>query len=149
MHSLNDELNAMQRLLDLIRQEQEQLTEANIEGLQAITQEKAQAISRISTLADARHKLLAQAGLPAGDASMQPWLERSADTAASATWQQLLSVAGAAKEQNRINGLLINKQMARNQNALSVLQGNTQANHFYGPNGQTTAKPSTTRLVIG
>lgn len=149
MDSLNEELNAMRSLLALIQQEQAQLAEANIEALQQLTQEKAEAIALIARLANTRHSFLASNGLPAKDASMQTWLEKTASGIARQTWDELVSVAESAKELNRINGLLINKFMTRNQTALSILQGNGQGNNFYGPNGQATSKPSPRRLVIG
>ena len=149
MDSLNEELTAMTGLLDLIKQEQTQLVDANIEGLQSFTQEKAKAIAKICQLASNRHAFLAAAGLPGIDASMPIWLDSTANSTLRKTWVQLLSVAETAKELNRLNGVLINKFMTRNQDALHILQGNTKGNNFYGRNGQTTTAQPTRRLIIG
>ena len=149
MDSLNEELTAMTGLLALIKQEQAQLVDANIEGLQSLTQGKAETIAKICQLASSRHTFLAAAGLPGNDASMQSWLDSSANSTIRKTWEQLLSIAEAAKELNRLNGLLINKFMTRNQEALHILQGNTKGNNFYGRNGQTTPAQPNRRLIIG
>jgi flagella synthesis protein FlgN len=62
----------------------------------------------------------------------------------------LLEIAAQAKELNRVNGLLLGQHMARNQQALNILQGNNQpAGTIYGPNGQPTSAASTRRLVVG
>jgi flagella synthesis protein FlgN len=62
----------------------------------------------------------------------------------------LLELAEIANEINRVNGVLINKQMVRNQNVLNILQhGNVQDGNVYGPNGQTASKSTGRHFVAG
>ena len=78
------------------------------------------------------------------------WLDSSPALAeAGKTWAELLTIAQSANELNRTNGLLINRHMVRNQNALNVLQGAPQGGNIYGPNGQPANKAKTRGLVVG
>jgi flagellar biosynthesis protein FlgN len=146
---LNEEYDAMASLLELIKQEQKYLIEANIEDLTKATEGKSKIVEKIAELAKDRHQGLASAGYPPNDASMQIWLEKTSDIVASSIWSKLLEIAQSAKELNRTNGLLINQHLTRNRNALNALQGTSDGSHFYGPNGRSTTKPSPRRLVIG
>jgi flagella synthesis protein FlgN len=147
--SLGEEHKAIRLLKQLLEQEQEQLVEANIDGVAALTEPKAQVAARMAELATWRHKALAAAGFEPKESGMMEWI-KSASTTASKSWNELMDLAEAAKEINRINGTLINQQMVRNQSVLNVLQhGNLHGNSVYGPNGQTSNKPSGRHIVAG
>lgn len=148
--SLRDEHQAARSLLAVLRQEQLQLIDADIDGLPALTAEKTKAVARMSELASRRHRALSAAGFAASEAGMQAWLESAPPLEdGRQNWQDLLSVLESAQELNRTNGLLIHKHMTRNQQALSVLHSGAQVGNFYGPNGQTTMTSIGRRLVVG
>jgi len=150
---LAQELDATRQLLDLLKQEQGQLVEANIEGLSALVEQKSALIIRMSELAGARLNALAEAGFSAEEASMQKWLDSPKSkpgnqAAAKKTWEELVTLIRSAKEMNRTNGLLIGTHMSRNQTTLQVLQGN-QGSQVYGPDGQTSIQASRRSLIVG
>lgn len=148
--SLNEENQAASRLLQVLKQEQALLIEADIDQLAAVTEQKSKLVTHMAELASKRHKALGAAGFEPRESGMQPWLASSATPSASTkSWNDLLELARAAKELNRTNGVLINRQMARNQDALGALQGNRQGGNLYGPNGQSTTKTTTRGLVVG
>ncbi|HZW11849.1 MAG TPA: flagellar protein FlgN [Noviherbaspirillum sp.] len=148
--SLGEELKAGNILLQLLQQEQEHLINADLEALTRVTEEKAKIVAHMTELAQKRHRALGASGFEAGEAGMQAWLNsRAASPAAEKSWKDLLAVAQQAKELNRTNGLLIGQHMARNQNALNVLQGAPDGGAMYGPNGQSTSQSSSRRLVVG
>jgi flagella synthesis protein FlgN len=146
--SLNEELAAGAALLQLLKQEQEYLIQADLDGLTAVTQEKNKKVARMTELALARHRSLAAAGHSADESGMQAWI-KTAPPDTGKTWQDLLTLARDAKELNRTNGLLIGQHMSRNQNALNVLQGSQGGGTMYGPTGQTTSSGSSRTLVVG
>jgi flagella synthesis protein FlgN len=146
--SLNEELAAGAALLQLLKQEQEYLIQADLDGLTAVTQEKNKKVARMTELALARHRSLAAAGHSADESGMQGWI-KTAPPDTGKTWQDLLTLARDAKELNRTNGLLIGQHMSRNQNALNVLQGSQGGGTMYGPTGQTTSSGSSRTLVVG
>lgn len=147
---LLQETEATERLVAMLKQEQEHLINADIERLTALAEEKSKAVSQLSELATLRHRRLAEAGLPANEEGMQHWITRLAPNApALAAWSRLLELMSSAKELNRTNGVLINSHLARNQTALNVLQRSAQGGEFYGPNGQASVKPAGRGLVVG
>jgi flagella synthesis protein FlgN len=148
--SLNEEHKATRHLIQLLKQEQTYLVQADIDGLTRITEEKAKVVNQMAELANLRYQTLAAAGFEPKEAGMQEWLKSPAATAtASKSWMELLTLAQSAKELNRTNGLLINKHMMHNQTALNVLRGNAQGGNLYGPDGQSMQKAGTRNLVIG
>lgn len=147
---LGHELQSAQDLLQLLQQEQACLVNADVEGLSKLTEEKARLASQMSELAKSRHGMLAAAGFDASESGMQTWLASGSATADDQTaWNALLALAESGKELNRVNGMLIAQHMGLNQAALNVLQGTPQGGDTYGPNGQSTTKISSRRLVVG
>jgi flagellar biosynthesis protein FlgN len=146
--SLGEELKAGNTLLLLLKQEQEFLINADVDGLTKLTEEKTKTVALMTTLAQGRHRMLGNAGFEASEAGMQTWLKTVAPATANA-WKELLGLAQQAKEINRTNGLLIGQHMARNQSALNVLQGSPQSGNLYGPNGQATGQSGRRSLVVG
>jgi len=149
-HGLVEEQQAANSLLQLLKQEQDVLVNADVEGLIKLTEEKAKLAAHMTQLAKRRHRALGAAGFDETETGMQAWLSSPyASAAENKIWKELLAAMQSAKELNRVNGLLISQHMARNQSALSVLQGNAQGGTFYGPDGQATTKIGSTRLVVG
>jgi len=140
--SLSEEHEAVRALTQLLKLEQEHLIAANVEGVASLTESKAKTAARMAELAARRHKALGAAGFEAKESGMKTWLESTATSVTTTkSWHELIELAEAAKELNRVNGTLIHKQMVRNQNVLNVLQhGSILGNNVYGPNGQTTNK---------
>ncbi|HEV7856316.1 MAG TPA: flagellar protein FlgN [Herminiimonas sp.] len=147
--SLSEEHKAIRTLTQLLQLEQEKLVLADVEGVAALTEPKAQAAARMTELAAWRYKALAAAGFEPKESGMKAWISSpTASATAGKSWHELLELAETAKEINRVNGTLINKQLVRNQNILNVLQhGSVQTSNVYGPNGQTANKPFGRHIV--
>lgn len=149
MDIIEQESKAMQHLLGLIRQEQALLVEANVDGMHAITVEKASAVARMTELVNTRLQALTAAGHPQSNAGMQAWLSSQQNNHAAESWSKLLALTNDVKEANRINGLLINTHLTRNQVALNVLHGADQRSGFYGPDGQSKVSIAARNRVVG
>ena len=152
--SLLQEQQAARILIDLLQQEQALLINADIDGLTMVTERKGPVIAQMSELATKRHRTLAAAGHAASEAGMQAWIDaraagKLAQSAAVSAWTALLAMARQAQEINRINGVLINSHMARNQGALNVLRIQTGSGNFYGPDGQASTRGVGRGLVVG
>lgn len=148
--SLSHEHEAVRNLTQLLQQEQEYLTAADIDGITSITEPKAKASARMAELATWRHNALAVAGCEASENGMKTWLKTAGvSKTTSQSWHELIELAKIAKEINRVNGTLIGKQMVRNQNMLNILQhGSAQGDHVYGPNGQTAGKSAGRHIIV-
>lgn len=149
--TLRNELTLITSLLDLMKQEQQCLVSADTDGLTGITPQKSQLIHQMAVLANQRHQALGTAGFAAREAGMEAWLDSCEDGSASTLWQDLLARTRDAKELNRVNGMLINKQMTHNQNIINAMRqpANAADTGFYGPSGQATASTPSRRFVVG
>lgn len=141
---LREEHSTITALLALMQQERQFLIGADIDSLSTTTAAKTALVNQMATLAQQRNLTLAQAGFPAREAAMDDYLAKHPDAEASTLWKDVLALGRDAKECNRVNGMLINKQLAHSNGALNALRAPSQgSNNFYGPTGQTTlAQPS-------
>jgi flagella synthesis protein FlgN len=148
--TLNDELALISSLVELMKQEQRHLVGIDIDGLLDLTPQKSQLIQDMAALSAQRHRALGALGMAADETGMQAWLT-TAGADAQAQWQHLLECTAEAKELNRVNGMLIAKQMAHTQTILQAMRTPTAAadNSVYGPNGQTSGLASSNRYVLG
>ena len=151
LDTLHDEQQLVSSLLDLMKQEQQCLIGADIDGLNAITPRKAERMNELAVLANQRHQALAAAGFAAEETGMQDWVAQSANSAADDAWQQLLGLTREAREVNRLNGMLINKQMTHNQNLINAMRqpANAADTAVYGPTGQAAPGGPSRRFVVG
>lgn len=150
--SLRAEHTLLAALSEVLKQEQQHLVVADIDGLQAVTTEKSALVRQLAALAGERHGALEAAGFEAGENGMAAWLGAAAeaDPAARSLWQDVLVRTRDAKELNRLNGMLINRHMGHTQSALAALRPPTQAsNSFYGPSGIATTKSTSRSFIAG
>ena len=149
--TLRDEQRLITSLVELMKQEQRFLIAADSEGLTDITPQKTSLVGQLAALSDVRHQALGGAGFPARDAGMEDWLASAGDAAASMLWAGLLERTREAKELNRVNGILINKQMSNTQlvlNAMRTPAGGADTG-VYGPSGHASAGGPSRRFVVG
>ena len=149
MSSLREEQQLITQLVDVLKQEQAHLVVADVTGLTAVTPTKTTLVQRMTVLANQRHRALGAAGFIAGEAGMEPWITRSGGSDARALWLQLLEQTRAAKELNRVNGLLINRHMGYTQSALDALRPKVKANSVYGPSGMTNNSTRSRGFLAG
>ena len=138
-------------LVELMKQEQTLLVAADADGLAELTPRKNTLLQQLAALSAQRHAALAAAGCEASEAGMEPWLAVGGSAEARAQWEALLVQARDAKELNRVNGMLINKQLAHNQGVLNALRmpAGLDAGGVYGASGQTVGSGPSKRFVLG
>ena len=149
--TLRDEQQLIATLVDLMKQEQQFLVSADSDGLNTITPQKSSLVQQMAALASQRHQALGAAGFPAREAGMEDWLASCDDAAARALWLELLERTREAKELNRVNGMLINKQLTNTQVVLNAMRppaGGADAG-VYGPGGHTSGGGPSRRFVVG
>lgn len=147
--TLADEKEVATRLVAALRQEQDLLSgQGEADKIPEIIQDKARIVADMAALADRRHQALASLDFPAGEHGMQSWIDQHGTAEDKQIWEELFAIAQSAREINRLNGLLIGKQMAINQNAMTILQGGANGS-FYGPDGQSSLRGTGRPLGIG
>ena len=138
-------------LIELMKQEQQLLVAADADGLATLTPRKNALLQALADLSAQRHAALLAAGCEGTEAGMEPWLAVGGNLEARAQWEALLELAREAKELNRVNGMLINKQLAHNQGVLNALRmpAGPEAGGVYGSSGQAVGGGASKRYVIG
>ena len=138
-------------LIALMKQEQQLLVAADADGLAELTPRKNALLQALADLSAQRHAALAAAGCEGAETGMEPWLAVGGNAEARTQWEALLTLAREAKELNRVNGMLINKQLAHNQGVLNALRmpAGAEAGGVYGASGQTLGGGASKRYVVG
>ena len=138
-------------LIELMKQEQQLLVAADADGLAETTPRKNALLQALADLSAQRHAALLAAGCEGAEAGMEPWLAVGGNDEARTQWEALLVLAREAKELNRVNGMLINKQLAHNQGVLNALRmpAGADAGGVYGASGQAVGSGPSKRYVIG
>jgi flagella synthesis protein FlgN len=149
--TLTAEHERISALVELMKQEQQFLVAADADGLAGLTPRKVVLVQELAQLSRERHAALGGAGFTASEAGMEPWLAAQGDDLERSAWSQLLALTAEAKELNRVNGMLINRQMAHNQTVLNALRTPAAApeSTLYGAKGQTFGSAPSRRFVVG
>lgn len=149
--TLTFEHERIEALTELMKQEQQFLVAADADGLAGLTPRKVALVQELAQLSRERHAALGAAGFAASEAGMEPWLAAHGNEAARSGWAQLLARTVEAKELNRVNGMLINRQMAHNQTVLNALRTPASGADpaLYGAKGQTFGGGPSQRFVVG
>jgi flagella synthesis protein FlgN len=151
LQTLAAEHNHLTALLALMKQEQHSLVSLDADVLADLTARKNAMLASLAALSQQRHAALAAAGCEGSEAGMEPWLAVTGDDEVRQQWERMLGAAREAKELNRVNGMLINKQLAHNQGVLNALRTPTNApsGTIYGASGQTMGVGVSKRYVVG
>ena len=138
-------------LVALMKQEQQMLVALDADALTELTPKKNALVADLATLSRQRHGALAAAGCEGSEAGMEPWLAVGGNGSAREQWETMLVTAREAKELNRVNGMLINRQLAHNQGVLNAMRTptNAPAGAIYGASGQTLGVGASKRYVVG
>lgn len=141
LQRVNDEVQIVNKLLDTLAQEEQLLVTDGVDQLLELAKYKSQVVGDFAIASQERYALLTTMGYEPEDRSMQLLLEKQGDSQLLQAWENFLMLVAAAKEKNRINGILLHKLSSRNQLALDVIQGR-KATTLYGPNGQKNSQSS-------
>ena len=133
------EAEAVQQFVDLLKLEQSTLSKGKTDDLPAFAEQKSRLAIHLKNLATQRNTSLAVQGFGADRTGVESWCAKYPDEkTASMAWTKILSLAGEARELNRVNGELIQMRMHHNAKALEALQGGRSSLDLYGPDGQST-----------
>jgi flagellar biosynthesis protein FlgN len=149
--TIPQEQQHLSALLALMDQEQQMLVAADADALAELTPRKNALLQALAELSARRHAALVAAGCKGSEAGMETWLAANGAPSARGQWEALLGLARDAKERNRVNGMLINKQLAHNQGVLNALRmpAGAQSGGVYGASGQALGGGPSKRYVVG
>ncbi|HRP65268.1 MAG TPA: flagellar protein FlgN [Thauera sp.] len=109
----------LREFIALLEREESLLVAGDIDALLALTQDKNERYRRLQRLSDDRALLLGRLGRTPSDAAIREICAKLPRVLAR--WEEVIELAGKARDRNDLNGKLIVERMAHNQAALSVL----------------------------
>lgn len=130
------ELSELRRFCALLAEERKVLNAALADRLPDISTEKSSLAGILHQLETRRDALLADEGFPKGRRGVEAWLaSRPNLDVERGQWIELRKLATQARDDNEINGRLIDLLLKQNREALSVLLPDG-AESIYGADGQ-------------
>lgn len=140
--ALGMERETIAQFVELLRLEQESLRHGVTDGLLEIVGKKDALAVTLGHLAKQRCAALEAQGYSTNRQGVEAWCAKHPETPeAGDIWAAILTLAGEARELQRVSGELIQIHMHYNAKALEALRGDRATPDLYGPDGQST-KPS-------
>lgn len=137
---IHNELALVDQFIALLRKEQTALQQGDAMALPAIAKDKNGLVEGLNTAARGRNAWLEKKGLPADKEGVSRWLAANPhEKAVAEAWQKLMRLANEAHQLHVQNGQLITIRLQATNEALAVLNQESQRNALYGPNGQAAA----------
>lgn len=134
---LESEAREASAFVELLKKEQAMLVDGNVDGLLPLVEQKSAFTAKLGSLAEAREKIINDAGAGSGRSGMETYLSRQPDNKAlRGRWEALLAVATEAQAMNQTNGKLIRLHLQHNQQAMNALMAAANQATTYGPDGQ-------------
>ncbi|NMP28033.1 flagellar biosynthesis protein FlgN [Rahnella sp. SAP-1] len=132
-------VETLQALDLVIQHEQTLLCSGRVNGmaLQTITEQKSSLLTTVDYLDGQRRQ---------HDVRLKQTAPYSRQPEIADRWKSIVTLTQKLSNINRHNGLLLDKQLTYNTQALSILKA-SQTNKFYGPNGQTMQPKQLARKI--
>jgi flagellar biosynthesis protein FlgN len=127
-------------LLAELNNEQKALINQDIELIESIMNKRLTLLQDLSATAKSRYDNLMASGFQANEQGMKDWLTTQKNEQLNQAWALFQKSLAHAKELNRLNGILINKHVSRNQEKLNLLHGDKSKTQVYGKNGQAKSQ---------
>ena len=135
--ALKNEKDTLQVFTDILKKEEDVLTQGKIDDLDFLASDKARLVEKLKALGEQRSEYLLSQDLSSDSIGMDKWLtNHDHNSQVTALWNEILQLAQVAKQLNHTNGLIISSHLEHNQRAFSALQSAAGNISLYGPNGQ-------------
>ncbi|MCK4871030.1 MAG: flagellar protein FlgN, partial [Gammaproteobacteria bacterium] len=126
------------------------LSKSNGNEVEEIAKQKRDLAEKLETSAERRSKhLLETTGLATAD--MQDYIDNHPSTENSqqlkVLWERLIELLGQCREQNLLNGSILESSQRSIKQAIAILQGHGQAGELYGRAGKTVSSASAHSLT--
>ncbi len=135
--TLQHEIEAVSRLMELLLREYEALAAHDSDALGKTVQDKQQQLSKIESWEQERTQLLISGGYPVTQQGMEHYLKAQNNPRLDRLWRQLLDLSGNCQHQNQVNGGIVEAGRHHIQRALAILRGVNPDAELYGPAGKT------------
>lgn len=149
-HILEQEIQFSEQLLKALQEEYNALTRADPAAIDAKARDKQRLFDAIERLEHARLTLLTEAGCEGDVAGVEGYIARHATQQRgelNRLWSHLTEIVSACRDQNTVNGNIIEVCGQRARQALTLLRGQMTDNSLYDPSGKPVGGRSTHSLI--
>ncbi len=140
---IDQELQAATKLLQLLQQESDALSQRNADQLAQIIESKSQELVSLDQASKQRKQLMTSQKLPADDKHWRQLLNRCRDERLIAQWQQLEDNIKLCKKENETNGKLLARSQRVVNRLTAVLKGQSADTSLYNQKGNHNASKRT------
>ena len=140
---LQAELDAASQLLGLLKGERDALTESNADVMNEMSAKKQPLLVLLEQLGRQREAVLQAAGFSSGKDGLEAFIENQTERDAlvlNTVLNSLREAAQACRDNNQINGGIVNVNRQYLQKAMSILRGRDVNPSSYGPGGEYTSQ---------
>lgn len=132
--------NYLQQLLAALNNEHEALEKNNITSIHNFANEKIILMEHLEDLNKERRVILDDAGLDLTSSGISDFLQNSNSPRSpqmKTLWDDISALSKQCEKQNNINGIVIEANKRRTEEALSILQGKQQNTDLYSNKGKS------------
>ena len=143
--ALHSEVEFAQQLLAVLHQERAALSGHDAAAMESVVADKQQVADQLEKQSHARDHLLHAGGHGPGPQGLQSFIasaEPHMQRELSSLWQDLAQLLKQCREENQINGGVIEGSQRSIREALAILRGDPQTNETYGKAGKAINEPS-------
>ncbi len=144
--ALKDELVSLEKVIILLKQEQDLLARARIDELASLTQAKISTVTQLEQLSTARKAQMSALDIPDDGSAISAWLGKH-DPLALESWETLLEMAKQAAQYNRSNGQLLASREEANRALMNILISQQEAETAYNADGLLSHGGTTRRRL--
>jgi len=150
--AFQNEIECAKNLLQSLNLEYEALTEQHVVTLEDVVREKQKKIQQLESFSIHREKLLATfKDIKIIENSKNKSYQFGADEQLAGLWNELVEVAEACREKNRINGSIVESVSKQSRHALDILHGilpgSSSMSELYNNTGHTIKSADKRSLV--
>ncbi|MCW9023747.1 MAG: flagellar protein FlgN [Gammaproteobacteria bacterium] len=140
---LSNITHSLQKLEQTLADEFTALSNDDFEQIQQTAQDKNTVFETLEKLEQQRQQHLADAGLDLNSTGVMAYLDRQTaniKSEMSQSWEQIEVLTQHCRQQNAVNGIILEKNRRRIEKALSILKGQITDTHAtYSANGKATS----------
>lgn len=134
--SLAAQLARARRMLEVLRLEHEALARRDLPALEQAAVEKERLIGQLEGLAAQQDGLLRAAGIDPSTPGLEGALERAGRSQCAAMWRELRAVLAECRQQNLVNGGVLDTLRRFAREVLAMMRGRESASQTYGRSGE-------------
>ena len=144
---LKVEQGLAEKLLSILKSEEESLIKNDLNQLEIITTEKSQLISEYLLTRETRWKKLSLVDIDLKETEFEQWIRSQKNESLHHIWVKLSQILTDSQQINRTNGLIIHQLSSKNQRAMAILLGQDDSDGLYGSSGQSLSSSNFNKIT--